>query len=604
MLVAIYFFVIQFRCKGAKLMDDSNKSIARRINNEINLRRGYKPTDLLRDIIKFENPNISKSDLYKEVLRRKGNFSTALKGNEKRSISKKELYAISKIFGVSLEYLVFGEKRKGSFIPMGARYVAFQDNEDDYSAYIANLEYEDRIQYGDEFGRNLFDYLGENESINGYKFFFKKYKLHFDYKYPAQLIYVNSDSHEQPCSMNNDNKKYSDNLIKTLAKHNEVVLFRKIYFDNSSLERFNGCWGAYHNKMIFGDIFLDTLLQNDSFLELTLNTKEININSLEGYRNYDGKRRYVEPMFYEALIYALKHESDYEKQLIKMLNYALEYNKSQYVFVKSYLEMSDFDKRDVSVDISAPRILVSDRGIPMGNIFRMSERTSNEEINTLLNEIDQCAFNITHIINKQEKSDDKIKIANPDNPLFEKLHKNAFERNVSIVPTIVCSDKEFTYFRSYNPSVINFDNTEQLQLVIDYLNQAQKLVDSEPNKVLVHGDLGGPVIMKEDNNIVGLAGWQKCHYGNKYEDRAELLSLIDVRQYGLDRLRVWEQFFEVVSDGFNEEEKIKLLDKSLGLVNEKSKKIIKHGDIGSYELESLMDRFASLQLLKQVYLEK
>ena len=77
-------------------MNDSNKAIAARINKELK-NRGWKQSKLLKKILEFKNPNLSKEELYKEALRKKGNFSTTLKGTSARTIPKEELYIISKI---------------------------------------------------------------------------------------------------------------------------------------------------------------------------------------------------------------------------------------------------------------------------------------------------------------------------------------------------------------------------------------------------------------------------------------------------------------------------------------------------------------------------
>lgn len=584
-------------------MNNSNKAIAGRINKELKI-RNWSQADLLRKIIKFKNPEITKVDLYAEVNKRKGNFSTTLKGREDRAVPKEDLYIISKIFGVSLEYIWFGDKKKENFIPKGARYAAFQDNESEYRTYIADLDYEDRVQYSDDCGFNLFDYFGQFDSINGYKFFLKNYNLHFDYVQYGELTYVNSEGHLQFCHSRDKDHLISDNLIMILTEHNDVKTFRAIYFDNCSMKRFDSDYVFHRNKTLFSDYFLETLLKNEPFFELLMRIHELDVGSFSRYYEKGTKRLFAEPMFYEALLFALQHEKDYKNQLVKMLGFALEFSRKQYEFIKDYLRIHyDKDEHgDVHIDQYAPRFLKSSRNIPMGNVFKIREKIEDESLSNLIKEIEQYTFNMTHIINAQEKKNEEIIISTPDNPLFLELCNNAREQKATFVPLVLHSDKEFTYFQNYESATINFDNREQLQLIVDYLNKAQKLVAPKPNKVLIHGDLINKTLMIENGKVIGLAGWQNCYYGNKYEDRAVLLSNIDSYSYRDDYLKKYKELFDVLSQDLDHAEKTKLIDRAIDILTEKRKSIAKEERDSLYRICSLKEKASKLELFKELYL--
>lgn len=584
-------------------MDNSNKEIAKRINYELK-NRDWSQTDLLREIIKFKFPNISKAELYAEVKAKKGNFSTALKRNSDRSISKEDLYIISKVFGVPLEYIWFGDEKKSGFIPKGARYAAYQDSESEYRSYIASLEYEDRIQYGDEFGFSLFDYFGQFDSINGYKFFLDNYGLHFDYAGHGELSYINGEKYPQLCSPSDRDNLLSNHLINTLVEHDEIKMFKAIYFDNCSLDRFDpGAW--YRNKNYFRDDFLNVLLKNEQFLDLALKTKVVDMNSLDEHYEKGTKRTFVEPMFYEALSFAIEHEEEYEYQLEKMLSAAVEYNKTQFEAIKEYLKNNkEHEFGDASIDRYSPRFLRSSRNELMGNIIRLNKTSSNDTVNKLIKEVEQYAFNMTHIINEQEKNNEEIKISTPDNPLFSELHENAIAQRADFIPTIVREDKGFTYFQYYESNVINPNNIEQLKVVIDVLNKSQALVKLNNGQSLVHGNMEGRVLMSMDGKTVGLAGWQKCHRGNKYEDRAELLSNVDIYYFDEKYLVGYKELFEVLSQDFNKEEQLTLLDKAIDLLNSKRKKLLKDDRESMTRAIRLKERCSKLEFFKEVYLNK
>ena len=584
-------------------MNNGNKAIASRINKELRI-RNWSQSELLKRIIKFKNPEITSADLYKEVQRKKGNFSVTLKGGEDRSINKEDLYIISKIFCVPLEYLWFGENKKENFIPSGARYVAYQDSENEYRAYMASLDREDAVQIEDEFGFNLFDYFGQFNSINGYKFFLKNYNLHFDYNQYGELVYVDSNNYKQLCRTRDKDSLVSDNLIMILAENNDVKAFKQIFFDHCSLERFNQN-KIYHNKMsLYSDYFLDTLLKKNLFFDTILKIVELDVSIFHANYGKNTKRLFVEPMFYDALSFALRHDEVYIEQLTKMLQFALEFNKKQYKFIKDYLnsQCGNDEHADCEIDQYAPRFLLSSRNIPMGNIFQIQEKTQNNNLSKIIKEIEKYSFDMMHIINPQEKNSEEIMISTPKNPLFLELNNKAKEQHARFVPIILCSDKEFTYFKYYESNKINFNNPEQLKLVIQYLDQAQNLVTSKPNKVLVHGNLESKCLMSENNKHVGLSEWQNCYYGNKYQDRAVLLSNIQIHYLRNDYPKKYRELFDIIAQGFNATERRKLFDVAIEILNKKRKEIAIGDEHNLMNIFLLKEKASNLELLQEILL--
>lgn len=585
-------------------MKDSNKAIAARINKELK-NRGWKQSDLLKKILEFKNPNLSKEELYKEVLRKKGNFSTTLKGTSARTIPKEELYIISKIFSLPLEYIWFGDDKKSEFKPNGARYAAYKDNENDYRAYIAGLEYEDKLQCSDEFGFTLFDYLGQYSSINGYKFFEKNYNLNFDYVRYIGLSYTNGDGYSQLCSLSEEKNTILDSMLMTLIEYKDVRTFKKIFFENCSLDRFDSNQYCRQDKKIFSDDFLDALLNDELFLKSIFKVEEIDISNFNRNHQKGEKRNFVEPLFYETLFYAIKNEERYKKQLRKMLEFALNFNKTQFDFVNEYLNSHENEYSDVCIDRYNPNFLVTSRYIPMGNIFRIGDRGSDEEINALLNEIEKYAFNITHIINGQEKSNEAIKISTPDNPLFLELCKNAVNQNATFVPLMINYTKEFTYFRNFDSRKIAYNDCSEMKSIIECLDKAQKLVDAKSNKVLVHGNLNEKVLMVEKSGTIGLSGWENCRYGSKFDDRVDLLMEVEQFYSSYNKpLQSLISIFDVIAQGFSNEDKIKLLDKTISALNEKIQKLLSGNDEDLLKAYKLNERLSKLELLKKLLIRK
>ena len=188
--------------------------------------------------------------------------------------------------------------------------------------------------------------------------------------------------------------------------------------------------------------------------------------------------------------------------------------------------------------------------------------------------------------------------------MFAELHENAVAKRADFVPTVIRSGKEFTYFQYYESGTIDPNNGEQLKTVLSVLNKAQELVKPENGEVLVHGNLEGRVLMLSNGGVAGLSGWQKCHYGNKYEDRAELLSNVDVYYFDEKYLTKYQEIFEVLSQGFDKDEQLTLIDKAIDILNLKRKRLLKDDKDSMPRALRLKERCSKLEFFREVYLGK
>ena len=144
-----------------------------------------------------------------------------------------------------------------------------------------------------------------------------------------------------------------------------------------------------------------------------------------------------------------------------------------------------------------------------------------------------------------------------------------------------------------------------MTLLLNYLHKAQELVSKKDGKILVHGNIGGAKFMTANGEIIGLANWQQCHYGDKYEDRAEALSkLNDYIGFGGQYLSKYKEIFDVVSKGFTKEEQITLIDRAIELLDKKRKSLSKDEYNYLDKVCLLKDRSSRLELIKEQYLEK
>ena len=62
------------------------------------------------------------------------------------------------------------------------------------------------------------------------------------------------------------------------------------------------------------------------------------------------------------------------------------------------------------------------------------------------------------------------------------------------------------------------------------------------------------------------------------------------------------ELFDILSQGFDQAEKVKLIDRAIDILTEKRKSIVKEGRDSLYRICSLKERASKLELFKELYL--
>ena len=167
----------------------------------------------------------------------------------------------------------------------------------------------------DEFGRTFLDYVVEYKSFNAIKYLYDKYQLKL--KRYDNFFQVNG---EYFIDINFCN---SILFARMVAELNDTKLFYDIY---NTYDIIDGVNLVYQQ-----DDFLKIILDNDNLFNEMFKTKEY----LFEYSNYE-KRLYkidsfpintINPIINNCLKCAINNIDKYKKQAIKMLNFALVYNK-------------------------------------------------------------------------------------------------------------------------------------------------------------------------------------------------------------------------------------------------------------------------------------
>lgn len=276
--------------------------------------------DLLK---KIGNELEYKDDVLEKFIKtQKGNFSKIIKGI--RPINKDYIIPLEKIFGVPVAKLIEPEtynylinKENIPFLK-GIRYYAYKDDMNLYYNELSkNTDNKGNsiIFNKDEFGRTFLDYVVEYKSFNAIKYLYDKYQLKL--KRYDNFFQVNG---EHFIDINFCNSILFARMVSEL---NDTKLFYDIY---NTYDIIDG-----DNLVYQQDDFLKIILDNDNLFNEMFKTKEY----LFEYSNYE-KRLYkidsfpintINPIINNCLKYAINNIDKYKKQAIKMLNFALVYNK-------------------------------------------------------------------------------------------------------------------------------------------------------------------------------------------------------------------------------------------------------------------------------------
>ena len=314
-------------------------------------------------------------EAYDFAEREKSNFSKMLNG--KRPLKYEFIIPLEKIFGVSLARLLeenaFKLPIEKDNVPFnkGFRYYAYLDDPKLYKEEFDLLLAKDGksiITQTDEFEKTFLDYIVEYGAVNGVLYLHEEYGIklkwyynNFDFNTSKGITWVNFNN--------------AVGFARLVASMNDADLFNDI-FDSYNMFFTNGHYGG-NDSFYNNNDYLEIILDNDHLFNSIFETKQYSqklSSKQKKEKQTDTITHYsINPIINNCLRYSLEHLDKYKHRAIKILKFAINYNRevfnelgadSKFVFICGDLGgLKNFNNEDylkvvifVDVDIDDPEI--------------------------------------------------------------------------------------------------------------------------------------------------------------------------------------------------------------------------------------------------------
>ena len=259
--------------------------------------------------------------------KQKSNFSKMLKGE--RPLERKFIEPLEKILGVSLAKLTceysYDLPLDESDIPFikGFRYYAHKDDPKLYEELdkMCTLEGNPILSNTDEYEKGFLDYLVEYQAINGIRFLSEKHNFVVE-PYGQTLMFSSNTLYRNMFCAN-----YME-VAKLIIRSSDSKLFNKV-FNNFECMVLSP-W-VDDNLWCKKEEFIDEVINNEKIFESIFKINNYSFDAINrGCNPKDGKKpdiKLINPLIECCLDYALKNLAYYKDQALKILNFAMSYNK-------------------------------------------------------------------------------------------------------------------------------------------------------------------------------------------------------------------------------------------------------------------------------------
>ena len=275
-------------------------------------------TDLLKKILN----KIEKGNVYEEIKKQKANFSKMINGE--RNFNYEYIAPLEDILETKFSYIINGTEYNSEFVNKGLRFAAFQNNYKEFERLDDELcKHGNPIFNTDEFGKNIINYILENDSIEGLRYLTDKYNFKYN-------IFNNSMFCENKPLFIGENEIIK--VLELICKNDEADIFNKLFNGFEIIKVFEHIKGYDENKVLyFSDDFKHNVLTTKLVLkslmsEVECMLKDVNYGLIS---NDEVKYLFVNPFLNIILDYALQNPQIYNSSIVEILKFAKTFNKKQ-----------------------------------------------------------------------------------------------------------------------------------------------------------------------------------------------------------------------------------------------------------------------------------
>lgn len=528
--------------------------------------------DLLVEIYKYKKKHGKnlKQDLSDFIDKNKGSYSKMFNG--KREFKEDDYLAIEYVLNTSMAYIIEGKgEMPNSFKLKGIRYAAYTDTIGNYKDLEENI-----LNSSDEYNMTLLDYMMENKSKTGFKYF-------------AELDLLPITRDQGNTYKPNQLTCYSTEkslILKTMCELLPVDLLAP-YFNCfvHSLDIYTAEQNRYQNPNLTDEVIAEAIKRDDLRKELT-KTKIIDLNDFNKHvirinGKPLGKGLFVNYIMTIMLRYALTHEVD-DSIREELLENSIKINKESLNHAAAFVEDElKIDKYGFITD--------KHENVCYGSIVITPDSTADLSSNSkeLLNQLNETIRCYQKYISSQSKItafDNEIIAEKKDNPDYYSFFKLMNDNKIKTIPVFKKEQENKDYFEVANSNksrLINGTDEAVFAIIgaikeIDELS-SQSLIGKtyflvDPS-IYVFGGLINYIIPKDIivsnkySNLVWVINVNAMWYLNQYDFRGRIKRFIHLlKLYGIKKEELndfIDQFIEITNNQLN----------SLDKTNERGKEI-------------------------------
>ena len=455
-----------------------------------------------------------------------GNFSKMLKGDGSRKLPIEYAAALEDIFGVTLDFLLNGNRAKKEFENRGLEFTAYQDSKDLYEKLYNQTDADGNRIFGnyDEFENSIIDYIVKYHSLNGVRFLFENELCMFEtfqnrFRFTGDFYFDASEEiHKQ--------------FINMIFEIDDSIIF-----DNAF--KMENLYDEYNDKsIVFSDEFIKKCLDSTNIYSRLINYEKIDLQLFNGnLSNTSYKTRDMftcHPLLNYMIKYAVIHENEYASKLDDLLNHASNNNYHIVNHIKNEIGLHTLQSLKVSkegmvIDYLCKLGIIATFDYPISPDLSDNTKRRLNELKAFSNEITfHDSYNRdgslkTHWL----REGDYILRKASNNPveyeMLEQMHLIGFDG----VPTLIETKNSVDKFEYIEGEVKSFSNLPENweSSVARYFQRFHKICMNKLNgKVYCHDSLKTKdVVFDSNGEIKALVDWSKCYIGNIEDDLIDIV---------------------------------------------------------------------------------
>jgi len=472
--------------------------------------KGYNHiTDLM---IEVESVRLGSKSKGREVATKCKNYSNMISQSNNKDFSRDYIIALEKVLDMKYIEMIDPNYNSTPTIKYDTfKSIAYENNYQKTKDFILKHSAKEPIIHRtDEFGFYFIDYIIEYASINCLKFLVEFED--FTHVWSGHSSYYYTKNHEE----------LDYNLIKLIAKHEDVELLTKLYdpFRNIAQAKFD------HKNIYEEEEFIKPILESKKIINKLFEIRELDILKVNhGLCNFNFEKGLFANMLINGILKLAMREPEKYNDIIELI---LEESYKLNEKIVNYFKI-----KEEQFKIDDKGFIIYDSRIVVGQVVRYNNIILPNTPPFIKNQVEKNENLLSELIYKTSYEygkrknvvvDGKLYVVASNNDIQYEMMKYMNELKYSKIPILYGHDIDnnldiIEYKKTIN-NKISVRNEECITELASFLKDFHKYSEEKlgAGKVYVHGNLHYTNLSFKDNKLEAVTNWSNCKIGNKLED--------------------------------------------------------------------------------------